>query len=148
MSGTPEASTACLTRAFQLRAHFIRVQVFDTSAGQPRAEVEIKGHQAFCGLGCRRGERSHPARVGRALSAPAWRLGYPRAAVLAEVALTNSRDIRLYRSWRDAGWLTLTPVEMVDYRRVTDATLADARQFDIRRLTIDAKFQGVQIAQT
>lgn len=37
---------------------------------------------------------------------------------------------------------------MVDYRRVTDAILADARQFDIRRLTIDAKFQGVQIAQT
>ena len=50
-------------------------------------------------------------------------------------------------AWRDAGWLTLTPGDVVDYRRVTDAILADARQLDIRRLTIDAKFQGVQIAQ-
>ena len=46
------------------------------------------------------------------------------------------------------GWLTLTPGEVVDYRRVTDAILADARQLDIRRLTIDAKFQGIQIATT
>jgi phage terminase large subunit-like protein len=67
---------------------------------------------------------------------------------LPEAALHNSRNADLYRSWRDAEWLTLTPGDVVDYRRVTEAILADARQLDIRRLTIDAKFQGVQIAQT
>jgi hypothetical protein len=33
---------------------------------------------------------------------------------LPEAALTNSRNADLYRSWRDAGWLTLTPDEVVD----------------------------------
>ena len=67
---------------------------------------------------------------------------------LPETALTYSRNKDLYRSWRDAGWLTVTPGEVVDYRQVTDAILADARRLDIQRLTIDAKFQGIQIATT
>jgi phage terminase large subunit-like protein len=44
---------------------------------------------------------------------------------LSEAALTNSRNADLYRSWRDARWLTVTPGKVVDYRRVTAAPMTE-----------------------
>jgi phage terminase large subunit-like protein len=127
---------------------FIDLQTFDTSARHPTTEIEIRGRQAYGGLDV--GAVSDLTPLVWVVPCPhiegAWDV-FVRV-FLPEAALTTSRNADLYRSWRDAGWLTLTPGEVVDYRRVTDAILADARQLDIRRLTIDAKFQGIQIATT
>jgi len=63
---------------------------------------------------------------------------------LPDTALTNCKADP-YRSFGGAGW-PLTSGEVVDYRRVTDVSRSDARQLPIGRLTIEVKFQVIQIA--
>jgi phage terminase large subunit-like protein len=67
---------------------------------------------------------------------------------LPESALTRNRNADLYRQFQRDGWLTVTPGDCIDYRRVEAAIIADARRLRLAGLNIDARFQGIQVATT
>jgi phage terminase large subunit-like protein len=64
-----------------------------------------------------------------------------------EAQLRTGRLRDLYQSWVDAGYLTVTPGEAVDYGQVRVDVLADAEGFDLKDLNVDRLFQGQQLAQ-
>ena len=97
------------------------------AVGHPTTETEIAGRQAYGGLDVGAVSDLTPLVwvVPCRHIEGAWDVFL--RVFPSETALT-SRNADLYRSWRHAGWLT--PGEVFDYRRVTDAILGDARQLD------------------
>ncbi|MBE3072500.1 MAG: terminase large subunit, partial [Acidobacteria bacterium] len=65
---------------------------------------------------------------------------------LPEAALAASKNAGLYEQWRRAGWLTVTPGNVVDHGFIVKAILEDAARFGCDSLGLDRMWQGMSAA--
>ncbi len=69
-----------------------------------------------------------------------FRYWMPEHAVRRDQRMTD-----VIASWQRAGWITVTPGDVVDYERVRDDIVALSERFGVRLICFDQGFQGIWI---
>jgi phage terminase large subunit-like protein len=127
---------------------WIDLTLWDENGGEVK-ERKLKGRLCYGGLD-----------LSSVSDITAWLLVFPedkdpdQIAVVARFWCPESRlqdesnqYADQYRAWAEAGFLTVTPGDAVDYARVRKAVLKDAETFHVDSLNVDRLFQGYQLSQ-
>ena len=64
----------------------------------------------------------------------------------AQLSNRKNRYRNFYELWEREGWLITTPGDAIDYEKVKERILDDAKKFDLIDLAVDRLFQGYQMS--
>jgi phage terminase large subunit-like protein len=121
---------------------------WDASAGHRTTEAETAGRIAYGGL---------DVAVINDVMCVAWTLPCrtdPSAfdvflrAYLPAGTVPTHHNRALYEEYRRAGYLTITPGDVIDHRLVETDILQDAQRMQVKAVNVDARFQGVQLLRS
>lgn len=132
----------------QQSERWIDLDLWDENAGEVD-EQGLLGRECYGGLD-----------LSAVSDLTAWVMVFPDAENAEDLAIIarfwcprgrladeGNRYLAQYRAWAQAGYLTVTEGDAVEYGAIRAAILEDAQRFDLRSLNVDRLFQGYQLSQ-
>jgi phage terminase large subunit-like protein len=125
---------------------FIDLHLWDTSAGHGTSREALAGREAHLGIDLAAvSDFTAAAYLVPCRDTPdAWDVHL--TCYLPEASLPGHRHEAMYRRFQQGGWLTLIPGDVVDHRLIEADITRTAGTLTLRTVTVDARFQGQQIA--
>jgi len=128
---------------------WIDLDLWDENAGEVVYEEDLIGRECYGGLD-----------LSAVSDLTAWVMVFPEDenpedltiiarfwCPAARLADDGNQYLAQYRAWAQAGYLTVTEGDAVDYGVVRAAIVEDAQLFDLRSVNVDRLFQGYQLSQ-